>query len=54
LPTRGRARPGIGPLGSNRSGNYDIWIINCSFQELSFTQITNNSATDYAADWQSL
>jgi hypothetical protein len=47
-------------FASNRSGlpnnpdNYDIWIVNCSFQELSFTQITNNPATDYAADWQSL
>jgi Tol biopolymer transport system component len=59
-------KPAFSPDGnrivfdSNRSGlpnnpdNYDIWIVNCSFQELSFTQITNNPATDYAADWQSL
>jgi Tol biopolymer transport system component len=53
-------KPAFSPNGqrivfdSNRSGNYDIWIVNCSFQRLTFTRITNNPAIDYAADWQSL
>jgi Tol biopolymer transport system component len=53
-------KPAFSPDGSkivfdsNRSGNYDIWIINCSFQRPNLTRITNNSATDYAADWQRL
>jgi Tol biopolymer transport system component len=53
-------KPAFSPDGreivfdSNRSGNYDIWIIHSSFQTPTFTRITNNSATDYAADWQSL
>ena len=60
-------KPAFSPDGSkivfdsNRSGlpnnnpdNYDIFIVNCSFQTPTVTQITNNSATDYAADWQSL
>jgi Tol biopolymer transport system component len=59
-------KPAFSPDGSkivfdsNRSGlpndpdNYDIFIVNCSFQRPTFTQITNNPATDYAADWQSL
>jgi Tol biopolymer transport system component len=53
-------KPAFSPDGSrivfdsNRSGNFDIWIVNCSFQRPTFTQITNNPATDYAPDWQSL
>jgi Tol biopolymer transport system component len=59
-------KPAFSPDGSkivfdsNRSGlpndpdNYDIFIVNSSFQRPTFTQITNNQATDYAADWQSL
>jgi Tol biopolymer transport system component len=59
-------KPAFSPDGSkivfdsNRSGlpnnlaNYDIFIVHCSFQRPNLTQITNNSATDYAADWQSL
>jgi Tol biopolymer transport system component len=53
-------KPAFSPDGSkivfdsNRSGNYDIWIVNCSFQEPTLTRITNNPATDYAPDWQRL
>jgi Tol biopolymer transport system component len=53
-------KPAFSPDGSkivfdsNRSGNYDIWIINCSFQRPTYTRITDNPATDFAADWQSL
>jgi hypothetical protein len=41
-------------FASNRDGDYDIWIVHSSFQRPTFTRITNNPATDYAADWQSL
>jgi Tol biopolymer transport system component len=49
-----RCRSGPVCLNFTLNPNYDIWIINSSFQRPTFTQITNNSATDYAADWQSL
>jgi Tol biopolymer transport system component len=39
---------------SNRSGNFDIWIVHCSFQRPTFHRITNHSGIDYAPDWQSL
>jgi Tol biopolymer transport system component len=38
----------------NNPNNWDIFIVNCSFQTPTVTQITNNSEIDYAADWQSL
>jgi len=59
-------KPAFSPDGSkivfdsNRSGlpnnpdNYDIFIVHCTFQSPTFSQITNNPATDYAADWQRL
>jgi Tol biopolymer transport system component len=59
-------KPAFSPDGrnivydSNRSGlpndpdNYDIFVVHSSFQTQTITQITNDAATDYAADWQSL
>jgi Tol biopolymer transport system component len=53
-------KPAFSPDGreivfdSDRSGDFDIWIVKSSFQRLTFHRITNNSAIDYAPDWQSL
>jgi Tol biopolymer transport system component len=53
-------KPAFSPDGreivfdSDRSGNFDIWVVKSSFQRTTFHRITNNSATDYAPDWQSL